>query len=81
MAAGTFKDNYVLMMSLVTSRRWISITRRVNLIVSVTYEISLLNFLELINGGFFCHTTISGDSTNTGKSTIIQQKTVTVRRV
>ena len=40
-AAVTFKDNYVIMTSLVTSCRS---TRRVNLIVSVTDGISLLNF-------------------------------------
>ena len=70
MAAVTFQDNYVIMTSLVTSHRWIFITRRANLIVSVTDEIALLNFYELINGGFFCHTTISGATTNTGTSTI-----------
>ena len=72
MAAVTFKDNYVIMMSLVTSHRWIFITRRDNLIISVTDEISSLNFYELINGGFsFFHTTIPGATTNTGTSTII----------
>ena len=71
MAAVTFKDNYLKMTSLVTSHRWAFITRQANLIVSVTDEISVLNFYELINGGFsFCHTTISGATTNTGTSTI-----------
>ena len=44
MAAVTFQDNYVIMTSLVTSHRWIFITRRANLIVSVTDKIPLLNF-------------------------------------
>ena len=53
MADVTFKDNYVIMTSLVTSCHWIFIRRRANLIVLVTDEISLLNFQELTNGGFF----------------------------
>ena len=56
--------------SLVTSHRWIFITRRANLIVSVTDKIPLLNFKELINDGFFCHTTNIGTTTKTGASTI-----------
>ena len=81
MAAVTFKDNYVIM----TSCRWIFNTRQANFIVLVTDEISLLNFV-LMNGGFFlsyqaqfrvdewwiffCHTRISGATTNTDTSTI-----------
>ena len=53
MAAVTFKDNYVIMTSLVTSCRRIFIKRRANLIVAVTDGISLLNLQGLINGGFF----------------------------
>ena len=53
MAAVTFKDNYFIMTSFVTSCRWIFITQQANLIVSVTDGISLLNFQELINGGLF----------------------------
>ena len=72
MAAVTFKDTYVIMTSFVTSHHRIYITRQANLIVSVTDEISLLNFEELINGGFsFCHTTISGATMNTGTSIIL----------
>ena len=53
MVAVTFKDNHVITTSMVTSGRWIFIRRRANIIVSVTDEISLLNFYELINSGFF----------------------------
>ena len=68
MAAVTLKDNYVIMTSLMSSHRWIFITRRANLIVSVPDEISLLNFY----GSFsFSHTTISGATTSTGTSTIL----------
>ena len=43
-----------------------------NKTVLVTDGISLLNFEELINGGFvFCHTTNSGATTNTGTSIIL----------
>ena len=40
LAAVTFKDNYVIMTSLVMSHRCILITPRANLMVSVTDEIS-----------------------------------------
>ena len=43
MAAVTFKDNYVIMTSLVTACRSIAAGPRANLIDSVTDEISLLN--------------------------------------
>ena len=38
MGAVTFKDNYVIMTSLVMSHHWIFITRRANLILSITDE-------------------------------------------
>ena len=44
MAAVTFKDNYVILMLLVTSCGGITIGRQANLIDLVTDEISLLNF-------------------------------------
>ena len=47
MVAVTFKDYNVIMKSLVTSHRWLSITRQANLIVSVTDEISLFNSLKV----------------------------------
>ena len=43
-AAVTFKDDYSIMTSLVPSHRWIFIKLRAFFIVSVTDEISLVNF-------------------------------------
>ena len=65
MVAVTFKDNYVIMTSLVRSCRRIFITRRANLIVLVTQFLGFDKWLLL-----FCHTTFSGATTNTGTSTI-----------
>ena len=44
MAAVKFKDNYVIMTSLMTSCRWIDIRWQANSIDLTTDEISLLNF-------------------------------------
>ena len=47
------KDNHVIMKSLVMSCCWIFIRRQANLNYLVADGISLLNFFELINSGFF----------------------------